>query len=107
MEVRSLREEELEGADRILRLAFGTFLGLPDPTAPLFDERGARHRGLFTFGHSPRHLSLYQGYGFLPRFLTAIPSKAVSGPRNGWTAFSALGARRSPIPRRATPLLQG
>jgi GNAT superfamily N-acetyltransferase len=29
--VRRLREDELDAADRIVRLAFGTFLGLPDP----------------------------------------------------------------------------
>src|SRR5438270_13246767 len=29
--VRLLREDELASADRIFRLAFGTFLGLPDP----------------------------------------------------------------------------
>jgi GNAT superfamily N-acetyltransferase len=29
--VRGLREDELDAADRIFRLAFGTFLGLPDP----------------------------------------------------------------------------
>src|SRR5690348_13126695 len=122
--VRRLKEEELAEADRIMRLAFGTFLGLPDPmdfmgdaeyararwaadpasslaaevdgslvgtnfvscwgsvgffgpltvepsmwdrgvaralldrTMPVFDEKGVRHRGLFTFGHSPKHVSL-------------------------------------------------
>ncbi len=29
--VRPLRETDLPTADRILRLAFGTFVGLPDP----------------------------------------------------------------------------
>jgi GNAT superfamily N-acetyltransferase len=29
--IRPLREEDLAAADRIMRLAFGTFLGLPDP----------------------------------------------------------------------------
>ena len=29
--VRPLREGELSDADRIMRLAFGTFLGLPEP----------------------------------------------------------------------------
>jgi len=31
LEVRPLREADLDRADRIFRLAFGTFLGLPDP----------------------------------------------------------------------------
>jgi GNAT superfamily N-acetyltransferase len=30
--IRPLQENDLEAADRIFRLAFGTFLGLPDPT---------------------------------------------------------------------------
>ena len=31
--VRPLREHDLDDADRTMRLAFGTFLGLPDPLA--------------------------------------------------------------------------
>ena len=31
--VRPLQENDLSAADRIMRLAFGTFLGLPEPTA--------------------------------------------------------------------------
>ncbi|MEU7818705.1 GNAT family N-acetyltransferase [Pseudonocardia sp. NPDC049154] len=154
--VRRLAEEDLAEADRIMRLAFGTFLGLPDPmafmgdaeyararwaadpesslaaevdgrlvgtnfvscwgsvgffgpltvepwlwdrgvaralldrTMPLFDERGVRHRGLFTFGHSPKHVSLYQRYGFLPGYLSSVLGKPVAGPNEGWTTFSAL-----------------
>ena len=29
--VRRMQESDLQEADRIMRLAFGTFLGLPDP----------------------------------------------------------------------------
>ncbi|HEY1341238.1 MAG TPA: GNAT family N-acetyltransferase [Bryobacteraceae bacterium] len=139
--VRQLRESEIPAADRIFRLSFGTFLGLPDPMqfsgdadyigsrwrahpqgafaaeaggeiagsnfatrwgsvaffGPLtirpnlwdkgigkrlldpvmdrFAEWGVVHAGLFTFAHSPKHVHLYQKYGFWPRFLTAILSK--------------------------------
>jgi GNAT superfamily N-acetyltransferase len=31
IEIRTLREQDLQEADRIFRLAFGTFIGLPDP----------------------------------------------------------------------------
>ena len=31
--IRPLREADLDDADRIFRLAFGTYLGLPDPMA--------------------------------------------------------------------------
>lgn len=140
-EIGRLRQEELDGADQIFRLAFGTFLGVPDPsttfgdrefvrarwgndntvalaarrdgvlvasnlvsrwgslgwfgplsvrpdlwdkgiarelmdeTVRTFDRWGVSHCGLFTFGHSPKHVSLYQRYGFWPRFLTPILSK--------------------------------
>jgi GNAT superfamily N-acetyltransferase len=139
--VRPLEERDLTEADRIMRLAFGTFLGLPEPTAfmgdadyvrtrwaadptcalaaeaggrlvgsnfvtrwgsvgffgPLtvdpalwdqgvaralldetvsfFDRWGVTHTGLFTFPQSPKHLSLYQRYGFQPRFLTPVLAK--------------------------------
>jgi predicted N-acetyltransferase YhbS len=42
--IRPLRESELEEADRILRLAFGTFLGLPDPLTFMGDAGYVRTR---------------------------------------------------------------
>ena len=144
--VRPLEESDLAEADRIMRLAFGTFLGLPDPssfmgdadyvrtrwaaeptcalaaevdgrlvgtnfvtrwgsvgffgpltvdpalwdqgvarallteTMPFFDRWGVTHAGLFTFPQSPKHLSLYQSYGFMPRFLTAVRAKPLTSP---------------------------
>ena len=42
--VRPLREDELGEADRIVRLAFGTFLGLPDPLAFMGDAGFVRTR---------------------------------------------------------------
>ena len=146
--VRQLREAELSEADRILRLAFGTFLGLPDPLkfagdvdyihtrwrahperafaaeyagtlagsnivsrwgsvgffGPLtirpdlwdksigshlmepvidcFTRWGTAHAGLYTFAGSPKHVHLYQKFGFWPRFLTALTSKAVAPSSN-------------------------
>ena len=153
---RLLKENDLSEADRIFRLAFGTFLGLPDPmscfgdadyvrtrfyadpstaygaiiadddrdngngkiigsnfttnwgsvgffgpltihpdywgkgvarslmepTIQLFSKWNTRHAGLFTFAHSPKHISLYQKFGFWPYFLTAIMSKDLSPTRN-------------------------
>ncbi|MEH3022082.1 MAG: GNAT family N-acetyltransferase [Pseudomonas oryzihabitans] len=35
------------------------------------------HAGLFTFPDSPRHLGLYQGFGFWPRTLTAVLGRPV------------------------------
>lgn len=142
--IRPLREDDLPAADRIVRLAFGTFLGAPDPLAiwrgrdyvrtrwladpaaafgaeldgeligsnfaahwgsvaffgPLtvhpdswdrgvgkrllepvmecFSRWEVKHAGLFTFPHSPKHIHLYEKFGFWPRFLTALMSKPVT-----------------------------
>ena len=139
--IRPLRAEDLPAADHIMRLAFGTFLGLPEPTAFLGDasyiptrwrtdpdaafgaevegrlvgsnlasnwgsigfvgplsvhpdlwdrgvgkrlmepilERfavwGTAHAGLFTFPHSPKHIGLYQKFGFWPQHLTPLMEK--------------------------------
>ena len=141
--VRPLREPDLPLADRIFRLAFGTFNGLQDPlrfggdidkirtrwladpaaafgaeadgalvgsnfvthwgsvgyfgpltvhpdfwdrgvgqkllppALALFEAWGCRHTGLYTYSGSPKHLALYQKFGFWPRALTAILSKPV------------------------------
>ena len=42
--IRALEENELEEADRIFRLAFGTFLGLPDPLMFMGDAGYVRTR---------------------------------------------------------------
>ena len=42
--VRPLQESDLPVADRIMRLAFGTFIGLPDPTAFMGDASYVRTR---------------------------------------------------------------
>ena len=158
MNIRPLNERDLPEARRIVRLAFGTFLGAPDPEnflsdmdyvtsrwradakaafacevdgklvgsnfatcwgsvgffGPLtvhpeywnkgiaqqlmqpvmecFDNWKLTHAGLFTFAESPKHIALYQKYGFYPRFLTAILSKSVAErPKDQqWETFSKL-----------------
>ncbi len=159
--IRPLREGDLDAADRIFRVAFGTFLGLPDPAAfagdadwvrtrwradpsralaaeldgelvgsnlvtcwgsvgffgpltvrsdlwnrgvarrlleatmPLLDAAGVRHAGLFTFADSPKHLGLYQRFGFWPRFLTAVMEAPAEGAPRDHSRWSLLphGAR--------------
>ena len=162
--IRPLKENELEEAEHIFRLAFGTFLGLPDPlmfsgdasyirtrwqadpasafaaevdgelvgsnfatnwgsvgffgpasvrpdlwdkgvgvrlVEPVmerFAEWGIEHAGLFTWSHSPKHIYLYQKFGFWAHFLTAIMSKSVvkrlmvgeDEPTPQWSKFSGL-----------------
>ena len=154
--IRPLKREDVQNADHIMRVAFGTFLGVPDPakwdedvdtvktrwladpnaafgaeadgkligsnfvtrwgsfgffgpltvlpefwdrgiaklllepTMELFNKWNVKHAGLFTFAHSPKHLGLYQKYGFWPRFLTAIMSKSLQPKREHekWSKFS-------------------
>ena len=47
--VRPLTERDLPVADHVMRLAFGTFLGLPDPTAFMGDAGYVRTRWLASF----------------------------------------------------------
>jgi GNAT superfamily N-acetyltransferase len=141
--VRPLAESDLEEADRVMRVAFGTFIGMPEPErfmgdaahvrprwtarpedafaaeaqgrlvgtnfatrwgsfaffGPLtlhprfwdrgyarrliepvmerFDEWGVTHAGLFTFPNSPKHLAMYQKFGFRPRALTLLMRREV------------------------------
>src|SRR5688500_4056978 len=171
--IENLREEDLAAADHVFRLAFGTFMGLPDPmqfaagadyvntrwktdpTAffaakingqlvgtnfatnrgsvgffgpltihPSFWDQGigkrlmepiidcfarweTTHSGLFTFAQSQKHVGLYQRFGFWPRFLTAVMSKAVGQARrqSGWTAFSGVpGNQQDTLLRTCTDL---
>ena len=142
IQITPLKESELEEADRICRLAFGTFLGVPNPleifgdrsfimprwrsphtkvlaardngrligsniatrwgafgffgpltilpeywdrgvaqrlldsTQTIFDRWGVQRTGLFTFAHSPKHVGLYQKYGYWPGYLTALMTRA-------------------------------
>ena len=156
--VRPMRERDLAGARRIVSLAFGTFIGVPEPekfcvdqdyistrwranpaaalvaeangelagsciathwgsfgffgpltvrpdlwdrkiagqllapTMDLFAKWGVREAGLFTFANSPKHIALYQKFGFWPRFLTALMSKDVTPRELPLTAYSSLDA---------------
>ncbi|MFQ5457102.1 MAG: GNAT family N-acetyltransferase [Myxococcota bacterium] len=174
--IRPLREADLEEADRVMRVAFGTFLGLPDPQAflgdagyvrgrwraapeaafvaeqggevvgsnfatrwgsfaffgplsvrpdlwdqgiarrlldpimGLFSEWGVRQAGLFTFPQSPKHLGLYQRYGFWPRALTPILFRALDRPPapSAWTPLSKLsGDERAGALRACSDLTAG
>jgi GNAT superfamily N-acetyltransferase len=141
--IRPLAEGELAQADQVVRVAFGTFLGMSDPSTFMGDANytytrwkadpsavlaavhdgklvgscfatnwgsfgffgpltvapeywghgiaqqllgptieilrgwGNRHTGLYTFAHSPKHMALYQKFGFWPRDLIANVVKGV------------------------------
>jgi GNAT superfamily N-acetyltransferase len=146
IQIGALRADELPEAGRIMRLAFGTFLGLPNPmdfmgdrdfvmprwrarnarllaardggklvgtniatqwgsfaffgpltvlpeywnrgvaqlllaaTMKVFHRWGVRRSALFTFAHSPRHVGLYQKFGYWPGSLTALMKRTPAPP---------------------------
>ena len=143
--IRQLKELDLPEADRVFRVAFGTFIGVPDPsrfggdadyvrtrwlvdptatrgafegekligsnfagnwgsfgffgpltvepaywdrrvaqqllasTMDVFRAWGNNHLGLFTFANSPKHMALYQKFGFWPRDLVALMGRELTG----------------------------
>ncbi|MFZ0340421.1 MAG: GNAT family N-acetyltransferase [Terracidiphilus sp.] len=156
--VGALRADELEEAGRIVRLAFGTFLSLPNPmdfmgdrdfitprwharntkllaardngkligsnmatrwgsfaffgpltvlpeywnrgvaqrllaaTIKIFDRWGVRRSALFTFPHSPRHVGLYQKFGYWPGSLTALMKRTPAPPE-----WALVGGVKVPV----------
>jgi ribosomal protein S18 acetylase RimI-like enzyme len=66
---------------------------LMEATVALFEQSGTAHAGLFTFAHSPKHLGLYQKFGFWPRFPTPIMAKpAAPGPSPRALRYTELPA---------------
>jgi GNAT superfamily N-acetyltransferase len=53
------------------------------PTMEVFQRWSNRHLGLFTFAHSPKHMALYQKYGFWPRDLVAVMAKQIGETPDG------------------------
>ena len=167
--IRPLEKTDLTAAERIFRLAFGTFLGLPDPmsfmgdadlvktrwlagpsaafgaysdgeligsnfaanwgsfgffgpltvrpdlwekgvakqllqaTMELFEKWGTRQAALFTFPQSPKHIALYQKFGFWPQFLTPVMSKVIEQRQEGggWSLYS-----KTPVSEQESSLRQ-
>jgi GNAT superfamily N-acetyltransferase len=78
--------------------AWGRGIGkrLVEEAVRQLDRWNLTHRGLFTFADSPKHISLYRGFRFWPRFLTALMSHApppASGHRN-YRLWSELDSRQ-------------
>jgi hypothetical protein len=74
------RERDLGGPDHWDR---GIGKRLLEPVVESFERWGVRQAGLFTFASSPKHLGLYQAYGFWPGQLVAILGKPVSPDAEG------------------------
>jgi hypothetical protein len=51
------------------------------PIMDLFETWGVRQAGLFTFSHSPKHVGLYQRFGFWPQHLTPLMDSAVAATK--------------------------
>lgn len=104
------RERELVGSNFITRWGSVGFFG-PLTVQPDLQNQGIAQAlleatvaqmeawaldcaGLFTFADSPKHLGLYQRYGFLPRFLTTIMARAVPPGAQalpaGWCRYTSL-----------------
>jgi GNAT superfamily N-acetyltransferase len=156
-EIRPLEERDLDEADRVMRIAFGTYLKAPnpievfgdsdyvhtryhadpgaafcaeldgevvgsnfatrwgsfgffgpltvradiwdrgvasrlmEPVIDLFERWGVRHAGLFTWPESPKHIGLYNKFGFWPQQLNPVLATEVSAPTRpaAYTTFSA------------------
>lgn len=172
IEIGPLEPAEVDEADRIFRLAFATFLGLPDPSAAfgdsdmfrtrwraantrvlaarragvlvgtnvitrwgslgwfgpmtvrpdlwdqgvaralleatnrVFDSWKVTHRGLFTFANSPKHVSLYQRYGYWPRYLTLITERTLPSTELGTPSAAAQALLSAHGPRDAENLVR-
>lgn len=65
---------------------------LMEPVLNLFERRGVTHAGLFTMPNSPKHVGLYQKFGFWPRFLCALMIKELDVSAD---AASGDGGRRA------------
>lgn len=64
---------------------------LMEPVIEQFERWRVTHAGLFTFPESPKHIALYNKFGFWPRQLNPILTKALAGPSAtaGYATFSA------------------
>lgn len=163
LRIRPLEERDLDQADRIMRIAFGTYLKAPNPVEvfgdadlvhtrfeadataafgaeldgeivgsnfatrwgsfaffgpltvrvdlwdrgiasrlmqpvmELFDRWQVRHAGLFTFPESPKHVALYNKFGFWPQQLNPVLTKGLAGISGAATyeTFSTAQNKRS------------
>jgi len=67
---------------------------LLEPTMALFEAWRTRQAGLFTFPQSPKHVALYQKFGFWPQTLTAVMAKSVepAQERGQWSTYAGSRA---------------
>lgn len=71
-------------------------------TERVFDEWRVTQRGLFTFSHSPKHIGLYQRFGYWPRYLTCIFQRTLSA-NDGPTELGRECRLYSQVPAEEQP----
>lgn len=76
----------------------GIARALLDATMDRFAARRTTTEALYTFASSPKHVALYQRYGFWPRRLTAVLART---PDSGATPASRLLSALDPAARAA------
>ena len=69
---------------------------LMEQVVETFSSWELRQAGLFTFPNSPKHLGLYQKFGFWPRFLTAVMAKPTAAGAGDYALFSHVPAGERP-----------
>ena len=72
---------------------------LLERTMSVFDDWGISHRALLTFPHSPKHIHLYEKYGFRAGHLIPVLSKDVSPQTEA--DFTQLSSLSDPDRRKA------
>jgi GNAT superfamily N-acetyltransferase len=78
----------------------GIASGLMQPIMDLFEQWQIRQAALFTFPQSPKHIGLYQKFGFWPQYLTPLMDLQVpqdSGESPGELLSAVSGADREPL----------
>ncbi len=67
-------------------------------TMELFERWGTRQAALYTSPDSPKHLALYQKFGFWPHYLTPVMARHVEEPPSAvpWSKYSDI-----PLPRNS------
>lgn len=74
---------------------------LIEPMIERFQQWGMTQTGFFTFSNSPKHLVLYQRFGFQPRFLTVLLSRTVQPHSTVGVHYSNLSQNQQTEARQA------
>jgi len=83
----------------------GIARALMERTEEVFGEWKVTHRALFTFANSPKHIALYQKFGYWPSYLTPMLERSVGSAPTGneeESRYSLLSNK--PLPEQASIL---